>query len=392
MSAPAATTPLIEQYERVRQRYLGHLVLFRVGDFYEAFGDDAKLLAHELDIQLTARGADASGHRLPMAGVPYHAVETYLARLVRKGHRVALCDQVEDPHEAKGLVRREVTRIVTPGTAIEDGILGGPDHNFLAIAHAGEDGGAWAAVDVSTGEWYHGGPEGPASETLWVRLAPFFPRELLVDSPGKGREEFVHRAQREFPRARIELAPDPLAAEELPNALRVGAGTEPAIDRADRSLAAYIRATQPRLLPVLALAEPSTRGRTLALDTKTLRHLEISRSMDPDDPAGPTLLSAWDETVSAAGRRTLSFWITHPLSELQAIRTRQDAVAALVSRGASLPSIRASLAKTPDIARIASRVAGRRVRPAEIGALRDGLSSIEILVTSLGDVSSSELL
>ncbi len=392
MSAPPATTPLIEQYERVRQRYPGHLVLFRVGDFYETFGDDAKLLAHEVDVQLTARAPDTNGRRMPMAGVPYHAVETYLARLVRKGHRVALCDQIEDPRDAKGLVRREVTRVVTPGTVVEDGILGGPDHNFLAIAHAGSDGNAWAAVDVSTGEWYHGASDAPAVESLMVELAPFFPREILVSSSGKARGALANLAEREFPRARIEVAPTPLDATELPPALRGDGPPAPAVDRADRSLAAYIRSTQPRLLPVLALVEQAGAARTLTLDAKTLRHLEISRSMNPDDPDGPTLLSSWDETASAAGRRTLAFWLTHPLADLDAIRRRQEGVARFESRGAALAEVRASLSRVPDLARIASRVAGRRVRPAEIGALRDGLSALDPLVTSLGNVSGAELL
>ena len=116
MPVASVSTPLLEQYEGVKARYPGHLVLFRVGDFYETFGDDARLLAREIDVVLTARSADAQGVRIPMAGVPHHAVDTYLGRLVRKGYKVAICDQVEDARFAKGLVRREVTRVVTPGT------------------------------------------------------------------------------------------------------------------------------------------------------------------------------------------------------------------------------------------------------------------------------------
>ena len=147
MSGAATSTPLLDQYEGVKARYPGHLVLFRVGDFYETFGDDAKLLSRELELTLTARSADASGARTPMAGVPHHAVETYLGRLVGKGYKVALCDQVEDARLAKGLVRREVTRVVTPGTVVEDRLLGGPEHNFLACAVlSASRTGAYAAV------------------------------------------------------------------------------------------------------------------------------------------------------------------------------------------------------------------------------------------------------
>src|SRR5208282_6384971 len=157
MPDASVATSLLDQYAGVKARYPGHLVLFRVGDFYETFGDDAKLLARELDVVLTARSADAQGVRTPMAGVPHHAVETYLGRLLRKGYRVALCDQVEDARLAKGLVRREVTRVVTPGTVVEDRILAGPDHNFLvSVVSRPPNVGAYSAVDITTGEWYHG--------------------------------------------------------------------------------------------------------------------------------------------------------------------------------------------------------------------------------------------
>src|SRR5271170_3547445 len=155
MPESSPSTSLLDQYEGVKARYPGHLVLFRVGDFYETFGEDARLLSREVDVVLTARSADARGERTPMAGVPHHAVETYLGRLVRKGYKVAICDQVEDARFAKGLVRREVTRVVTPGTVVEDRILGGPDHSFLASAVLRRSGaGAYAAVDITTGEWF----------------------------------------------------------------------------------------------------------------------------------------------------------------------------------------------------------------------------------------------
>ncbi len=392
MGATAASTPLLEQYDRVRARYPGHLVLFRVGDFYETFGDDAKLLARELDVQLTARAPDAHGQRTPMAGVPHHAVETYLARLVRKGHRVALCDQVEDPREAKGLVRREVTRIVTPGTVVEDGILGGPDHNFLAIVVREGDGGAWAAVDVSTGEWFHGRVDSSRLDALLMRLAPFFPRELLFDGGTPPDEELASTLRREFPRARLEPAPEPLEPGAMPTGLRAEEAADPIVAHADASLAAYVRTTQPKLLPILALVDRGTAPRTLLLDAKTLRHLEISRPMNPDDPGGATLLSTWDETKTAAGRRTLQFWLTHPLAELEAIRARQDAVGALVASPGALSSLRQALAHGPDLARIVSRIVGRRVRPPEVGALRDGLRRLPGVRAALASAGSTALL
>src|SRR5271170_5768013 len=165
MPESSPSTSLLDQYEGVKARYPGHLVLFRVGDFYETFGEDARLLSREVDVVLTARAADAQGVRTPMAGVPHHAVDTYLGRLVRKGYKVAICDQVEEARFAKGLVRREVTRVVTPGTVVDDQILGGSDHSYLANALLRPSGaGAYSVVDVSTGEWVRGASDGPGAE------------------------------------------------------------------------------------------------------------------------------------------------------------------------------------------------------------------------------------
>ncbi len=379
MAVASASTPLLDQYDGVKSRYPGHLVLFRVGDFYETFGDDARLLSRELDLVLTARAPDASGARTPMAGVPYHAVETYLGRLVRKGYKVALCDQVEDPRLAKGLVRREVTRVVSPGTVVEDRILGGPDHSFLAsVVERPEGPGAFSVVDITTGEWFHGLGDGPGTDGLVSALAPFQPREILWAAPEPAARGAALAAalRRDFRSARIEAAPPPAAADALPaDARPPGAGTD-VMDEADRRLVAYLRVAQPRIVPHLLRVARGPGDRRLVLDAKTLRHLEIRRPMNPEDPEGATLLSAWDETVTAAGRRTLSFWLTNPMADVAAIVARQDAVEHLVGRGAALEGLRSDLEPIADLARIASRVAGRRVRPPELGSLRDGLHRV----------------
>ena len=380
MAEAPASTPLIEQYEGIKGRYPGHLVLFRVGDFYETFGDDARLLSREVDVVLTARGPDARGQRLPMAGVPHHAIETYLGRLVRKGYKVALCDQVEDARFAQGLVRREVTRVVTPGTVVEDGILGGPEHNFLASVALGADGpGGYAAVDVTTGEWVHGLADGSGPEGLVSSLATLEPRELLWTAPPAVAGALAAALRREFPAARLEEAPTPVGPAEVPATLAAPAAPAAEIERADRGLVAFLRATQPRLLPYVTLVERGGGGRRLLLDAKSLRHLEISRPMNPDDPKGATLLGVWDETVTPAGRRTLAFWLTNPLADVGRIDARLGAVEALVGRPSDLGRWRSALRGVPDLARIASRVAGRRVRPEELARLRDGLRACAAL-------------
>jgi DNA mismatch repair protein MutS len=374
MSEAVGSTPLLEQYERVKGRYPGHLILFRVGDFYETFGDDAGLLSRELDVVLTARGPDRRGERVPMAGVPHHAIETYLGRLVRKGYKVALCDQVEDARFAQGLVRREVTRVVTPGTVVEDGILGGPDHSFLASVELGPEGpGAYAAVDVTTGEWIHGRADGPGVEGLVSTLAALAPREILYDAPEAAVGGLLAALRRDFPAARLEVAPEPVGPEELPEPLRTAGSAPGELAVPDRRLVAFLRATQPRLLPHLALVDRGGPGHRLVLDAKTLRHLEISRPMNPDDPSGATLLGTWDRTVTASGRRTLAFWLTNPLADVPRIRARLDAVEELVGRPIPLERMRQRLHEVADLGRIASRVAGRRARAEEVARLRDGL-------------------
>ncbi len=393
MSETPASTPLLEQYEGVKGRYPGHLVLFRVGDFYETFGDDARLLARELDVVLTARGADRRGERVPMAGVPHHAIDTYLGRLVRKGYKVALCDQVEDAEHAQGLVRREVTRVVTPGTVLEDGILGGPAHSFLACVLLPSSGtGQYSAVDVTTGEWLRGVADGPGAEGLVSALASLSPREVLYVAERPVAEGLLAALRREFPTARLEAAPAPVSEEELPATLAAPDDAPGGSARTDRALVAFVRATQPRLLPHVAPVERGSPERRMVLDAKSLRHLEISRPMNPDDPAGATLLRTWDETVTAAGHRTLSFWLTNPLADVGRIEARLAAVAELLARPTDLDRWRGRLAGIGDLDRIASRVAGRRARPEELARLRDGLRRCGELRSELGEALAAPLL
>lgn len=393
MPDPPPTTPLMEQYEAVKARYPGHLVLFRVGDFFETFGDDARLVARELDVVLTARSADARGVRVPMAGVPHHAVDVYLGRLVEKGYKVALCDQVEEARLAKGLVRREVTRVVTPGTVVEDRILPGPESNFLACLVEGRSTGRYAVVDVTTGEWYRGAVRGRGPEAAAAALAAYAPREVLLSVEGSNTDvdAFARTLRWEFPRVRIEPAPTPAAPSDLPAAVRTrGADGE---WEADLRLAGYVRVTQPRLLPYLDLADPSASAHRMLLDAKTLRHLEISRPMNPEDPSGPTLLKMWDATVTAPGRRALALWLKNPLAELRPIERRQDAVQWLVERGAQLVAWRRDLARISDIARISARLASRRVRDSELPALSQSLGAVRAVGERLaGETALPELL
>ncbi|MCI4348227.1 MAG: DNA mismatch repair protein MutS [Thermoplasmata archaeon] len=372
MVESAPLTPMMEQYEAIRARYPGHLVLFRVGDFFETYGEDAKLLSRELELVLTARSPDSKGERIPMAGVPQHAIETYLGRLVRRGYKVALCDQVEDVRFAKGLVRREVTRVVTPGTVLDERILPGPDHNFLAAVFRPQRGpGGFAAVDITTGELFSGPTPVPGLEGFAEALTAFDPREILVGAD-EGAEELERWLHREYPHARIETPRPSPPPDDLPEAFRAE-GSSPAEAAARLALAVYLHSTQPKVLHFVervSMGGPATR---LRLDAKSLRHLEISQPMDPDSPGSPTLLEVLDETVTSSGRRTLAFWLRNPLADVGEIHRRQSIVDALRARGAWLTVLREELRRVPDLARIGSRLAGRRVRPPDLLGLAQGL-------------------
>jgi DNA mismatch repair protein MutS len=267
-----------------------------------------------------------------------------------------------------------VTRVVTPGTVVEDRILGGPDHSFLAsIVFRDRGVGAYAAVDVSTGEWFQGPADGPGFDGLLSAIAPFQPREVIWAGSGD-RGPIPDGLRREFAQARIEQAPAPMTDSELPSSIRPPVPLAAEVSEAARRLAAYLRLAQPRLLPQVALIDRGPGGRRLILDGKTLRHLEITRPMNPDDPAGTTLLGVWDETRTAPGRRTLAFWLSNPLADVRAIEERLETVGALVAWGGGLAILRDRLREIGDLSRIASRIAGRRVRPPELATLRDGLA------------------
>ena len=278
MSPAAQLSPLIEQYEGVKARYPGHLLLFRVGDFYETFGEDAKLLSRELEVVLTARAADGSGERLPMAGVPHHAVDSYLARLVRKGYKVALCDQVEDARLAKGLVRRDVTRVVTPGTIVEERILPGPENNFLACVHLPAAGpGSFVAVDVTTGEWVAQVVQHAGIEAIVASLSPFGPREILIaPAPGCSPSAAELDLRREFPSARVETRTE---------AGRVGSCRPPSFDPLPRPRSSNPRPAASRDIsrsPSHGCCRSSSPCRTprTAGSRSTPRPFDISRSPD----------------------------------------------------------------------------------------------------------------
>ncbi len=382
----AEPTPMMAQYQGVRARYPGHLVLFRVGDFYETFYEDAETLSRELEVVLTSRSFEGEDP-VPLAGVPHHAIEPYLARLVRKGYRVVICDQVEDPKKARGLVRREVTRVLTPGTVLEETLLPGGRSNFLFAVQGSVETEWWAAlVDVSTGETVVHSREGTGLEVLVSELAGFAPVEVLVPWATGGPVPSEGFWEERLPGVRRSVLPPPVSVADLPSAWSRFVVTHPSAAGVLGSLAAYVRTSEPRVLVLVNPPRMHQNAGRMGLDAKTLRHLEISEPMSPGAGRGRTLLDAMDETVTPQGRRRLTSWITAPLADPVAIEERLDVVGYCLDAPGLLPKVREALKGVGDLPRLASRILARRGGPRDLGALGRSLDGVLRLRTLLSEL------
>jgi DNA mismatch repair protein MutS len=386
--APATDdTPMMKQYREWKRRYPDYLLLFRLGDFYEAFYEDAAVAARALDITLTSR--QKGDGAIPMAGVPHHAVESYIARLIRGGHRVALCDQVEAaPAKGRKLIRREVVRLVTPGTVTDTGLLDGRQNNFLAAlapaTRPGERLGV-ALVDVTTADFWVGEEEDATALTEAVLLRR--PAELLVPAtltPGdpllaRFREagiavttrdagDFAPRTAEERLRAHFRVA----AVEGL------GLGGQVAAVRAGGAALAYLQETQQAPPSHLTRLQWLTRDDHLVLDETAVRNLELVESLQ-DRAARGSLLWALDRTLTPMGGRLLRQWLLRPLRDAHEIQRRLAAVEALTEAPALVDSLRERLGEIGDLARLASRVALGVAMPRDLVGLRGALRPLPAL-------------
>ncbi|MGQ0550243.1 MAG: DNA mismatch repair protein MutS [Armatimonadota bacterium] len=387
MTRESSLTPMLRQYQELKGRYPGALLMFRLGDFYELFFDDALLAARELEITLTSREL-GKGRRVPMCGVPHHAVTGYLARLVERGHSVAICDQVEDPKAARGLVRREVTRVVTPGTVMDTGVLADREHRYL-VAVTGESG-RWgvAAADLSTGDLLATQIDGPeADRRLADELSRLDPRELLHPDGIDLGERVASPRARGTPLEAWRF--DPAAARRgLVEHFRVasldGFGAEglPLAVGAAGALLWYLQQTQLSALAHLRALRVYSTDDALALDETTRRNLEIFRNLRDGGVAG-TLLGVLDETATPMGGRLLREWLLRPLVDPDAIASRQRAVGAALERPVVRAAIRQGLRGLPDLARLVGRFGHGSATPRDLAALRAGLDRLpEVIAAS----------
>lgn len=394
--APIEDTPLMQQWREVKSRHRDALLFFRVGDFYEMFFGDAEEGSRILGLTLTSRNNGAAA-RVPLAGIPVKALDEYLGRLVKMGRRVAICEQVEDPAQAKGIVKREVVETITPGTIVQDNLLPAKRNNHLVAVVRGEDG-VWglAALDLSTGEL-----EVQVVEDREVshELGRIEPSEVLAP---RGLVEEVEEAGDAFPSdAPLTLRDDWLfdrafAQEEMERTFQIrsleGLGFEaedgPLI-RAAGALLAYVREIRPSGVEHLRPPRILRSGVTMALDEMTRRNLELVESIRPGE--GRTLLDVLDQTVTAMGGRLLRKWILRPLLEPEEIWRRQGGVEELFQTPELRRDLRAAFRGISDLERLAGKVGTGRVGPRDLLGMGRSLSHLPE-IKALGDTVTSDLL
>jgi DNA mismatch repair protein MutS len=371
--ADATDTPLMQQYKEIKSRHRDAILFFRMGDFYEMFFEDAHLAARLLDITLTARGDG-----VPLAGVPVKAASEYLRQLVAAGQRVAICEQIEDPKLAKGIVRREVIETITPGAFLDEGALSGGRNNFLAAVTGGRGGSGavgLAAIDLGTGEFLLETLDAVALPEALGRLAPA--EVVIASGAGLHLDDGIMVTQREGWEFDPELAREDLARRfgvASLDGFGLGPDDAPAIGAAG-ALLRYLQDLQPSGLPHLARPTVRRGEAHLWLDDMTRRNLELVEPLRAG-ARGTTLLEVLDRTVTPMGARLLRRWLLSPLREPARIRHRLDAVQTLVGDERGRARLREALDGVRDLERLAGRAAAGRATPREMGVLRDSLQRL----------------
>jgi DNA mismatch repair protein MutS len=400
------STPLMRQYAAIKKEHPSALLFFRLGDFYELFFDDAVLAAKELQITLTSRNKE-KGVAIPMCGVPHHAAEGYISKLIRKGFKVAICEQVEDPRFAKKLVRREVTRVVTPGTAA-DSSLSSEENNFLAaIAQTGERAG-FAALDLSTGEFRATEFRGEDAakriqeeiqqlrprEVLYASSAPLFEGSSVARAPSPAKTSMTS-GYAETPLDDWIFAPDhsiPLLENHFGVLSLEGFGLsgKPAAAAAAGAILYYVRSTQRGTLSHVDRIGFYERQTCLVLDAVTVRNLELIEPLFAGADAGVTLFRSLDATVTPMGKRLLRSWLLRPSIDVAEINARLDAVEAQVKETIAREELRRALDGILDLERLLSRVTLETANPRDVLALAASLTRLPSVRKALARVAAAD--
>jgi len=384
-------TPMMRQYMEAKRACPDALLLFRMGDFYELFYDDAKIAAQTLNLTLTSR--EKGDNAQPMAGFPHHQLESYLAKLLAAGFRVAVCDQVEDPKTAKGLVRREITRIVTAGTITDEGLLDPKEPNYLAAIVPKEPTGiAW--IDLSTGRFFAGVFSMDRLSDELVRLRPaevLWPEDATIGPPTVDGTVVTKRPAWAFATAQTW----PILERHFGAQAIEGFGFDPEGDDVVALCAAgaildYLNETQRTGLPHIERLLRYQAGKFMEIDESTWRSLEITRTLRDGHREG-SLLWVIDRTITGMGGRLLVDWMTNPLTDGEAIRRRQDAVAEFMNRPEICGQVRDALAAVYDLERLLGRVTAGRCTPRDLASVAKTLRQLPDLKRTLANCYSSRL-
>jgi DNA mismatch repair protein MutS len=388
-------TPLMSQYLRIKEANPDTILLFRVGDFFETFENDAKIASKVLGITLTKR-ANGAAEDVPLAGFPHHAIDSYLPKLVRAGYRVAVCEQMENPKFAKGIVKREVIEVVTPGATLSDKLLDHKKNNYLLSVFIKDEVAGISFADVSTGEFFTF--EVPESD-LQQQIESIAPAEILIQK--KEKDYLTPVISKINPSIRVTKMDDWIFNYDYANELLLnhfgtvtlkGFGIEQLQNGIVSSGAAlnYLQETQKVNLTHLNRISLYNPSEYMILDSSTRRNLEISYSMHGDGREG-SLISILDKTTTAMGGRLLKKWISAPLRDLKKIQSRLDSVEELLKNKSQRKKIENELKEVGDLERIISRICTGRANPREVVALKTSLKKIPAIKEHLSSFSTDAL-
>jgi DNA mismatch repair protein MutS len=390
----AAATPLMEQYRQIKSQYQDTILLYRMGDFYETFYEDAQLLSKLLGIALTKR-AHGKSAQVPLAGFPYHALDNYMYKLVKAGQRVAICEQVEDPRLAKGVVKRNVIEIVTPGTTLSEKLLDHKSNNYLAAIFSGAEKAGLACSDVSTGEFYVSEVE---NSSLLDHLLTFAPREILVSKIQKEkiagwldrrisavltpRDDWMFEYNYAGEQIRKKYQTHSLKGfglDQLTEGVIAAGAILNYLQENNKSGLDHIR--RPRLLNLTDF---------MTVDEATRRNLEIYNPIR-EDIGGNTLLAVLDKTRTSMGGRLLKRWFTQPLRQVEKINTRLQLIAALIEHKPVLQTIQKDLSEIADLERLISKISIGRCNARDFVHLKDSLQIIPQIATQIRESAETVL-
>ncbi|MCG2730386.1 MAG: hypothetical protein L6276_08890 [Acetobacterium sp.] len=399
----AQLTPMMTQYLQIHEEVPDALLFFRLGDFYEMFFDDALTASRELEIALTGRDCGLE-ERAPMCGVPHHAAQNYITRLVEKGYKVAICEQVEDPKEAKGIVRREIIRVISPGTISEGKLLESKKNNYLMALFLENNSLGIASLDVSTGDFYVTQIEAKTREQWLSQLSDeigrLLPAEVILNPAMFKDTQALGLIENRFG-ILASLYPEKYfnvknGSKRIVDQFKVFALGALDLERRDHAIAAagalllYLDETQKRALTHIKTIRYYNSKDYMVLDLSTRRNLELTQTLRTLEKKG-SLLGVLDKTVTAMGGRTLRRWVEAPLLNTESILERQDSVAAFYRNSAHLPSFKSIMTRVYDLERLCGKLAFGTINPKDLLALKQSLGALPLIADFVEQLGSDKL-